>query len=552
MEQLIDVKNQVELDIKIREANTKIYNLDRIAEEIKRGYLCVFAGAGLSAASGYVDWKTLLEPMGKQLGLNINMDLTVMAQYYKNKFTRDELNRRVLEEFAKIPKSNANMEILASMPIKKYWTTNYDSIIEDTLKSKGKIVDIIIEQLQFKYHTPYRDAEVIKMHGDKTMPDTAVLCKDDYESYDEKRGLFTQSLTLDLISNTFLFIGFSFSDPNLDRIIAIVKRIFDENAPKKHYCFLRRVHLEDYLKGDITDEKAKEQYEVDFNNQECKIQDMIHYGIETILVDDFEQITYMLKYIRDKIKLNSVFISGALNSKKPNDYGSFKYKEKNGHFEKGEDFIMKLSNALITNGYKIVTGFGVGVGNYIVAGAYSLKKGKKNHSIEDSIQIQPMICVDAESEEIVEGVRKELIEKCGTIITIFGKNRIKDIKDDLSVLDKDGTYVEYRIAKDKKKIIIIPIGATGFTSEHIYNEEKENWIDNIGLYEALGDKKASVDDLIKNIIEGIEYKKNKREEEMCQVLINSVFNPISESKLMSEVHIKQNIKDIQNYNKNDA
>lgn len=163
-----------------------------------------------------------------------------------------------------------------------------------------------------------------------------------------------------------------------------------------------------------------------------------------------------------------------------------------------------------------------------------------------------MICVDTESEEIVEGVRKELIEKCGTIITIFGKNKIKEIKDDLSVLDKDGTYVEYRIAKDKKKIIIIPIGATGFTSEHIYNEEKENWIDNIGLYEALGDKKASVDDLIKNIIEGIEYKKNKREEEMCQVLINSVFNPTSESKLMSEVHIEQNIKDIQNYNKNDA
>lgn len=36
------------------------------------------------------------------------------------------------------------------------------------------------------------------------------------------------------------------------------------------------------------------------------------YGIHTILVDDFTQITAMLSYIRDKYTLNKVFISGAL------------------------------------------------------------------------------------------------------------------------------------------------------------------------------------------------------------------------------------------------
>lgn len=178
-----NIAEQVEVDFKKREANTKIYYLDRMVEEIKRGFFCVFAGAGLSAASGYVDWKTLLEPMGRQLGLNMNMDLTLLAQYYENEYTRDELNRRILEEFAKIPKSNVNMEILSSMPITRYWTTNYDSIIEDTLRNKGKIVDVVTNQMQFKYHSPDRDAVVFKMHGDKTMPDQAVLCKNDYEMY---------------------------------------------------------------------------------------------------------------------------------------------------------------------------------------------------------------------------------------------------------------------------------------------------------------------------------------------------------------------------------
>lgn len=55
--------------------------LDQIAEQMKLGYLSVFAGAGLSVASGYVDWKSLLEPLCKQMRLNINKDLTEIAQY---------------------------------------------------------------------------------------------------------------------------------------------------------------------------------------------------------------------------------------------------------------------------------------------------------------------------------------------------------------------------------------------------------------------------------------------------------------------------------------
>lgn len=74
-----DIKKQVERELRIQEADTKIYYLDRMVEEMRRGYFCVFAGAGLSAASGYVDWKTLLEPMGRQLGLNMNMDLTLLV-----------------------------------------------------------------------------------------------------------------------------------------------------------------------------------------------------------------------------------------------------------------------------------------------------------------------------------------------------------------------------------------------------------------------------------------------------------------------------------------
>lgn len=383
-----------------RESETKVYYLDRIVEEMKSGHLAIFAGAGLSINSGYGDWKSLLKPIGRQLGLNLNMDLTAMAQYYENEFGRDELNCRIISEFGKKPENNDNLNILASLPIKCYWTTNYDSLIEDTLRAEGKVVDVIIEQLQYKYHAPNSDVVVYKMHGDKTLPDKAVLTKNDYENYDNDRLLFSQRLTMDLITNTFLFIGFSFSDPNLDRIISLVRRNLNGAAPKNHYCFMRSVNINDYLKPEepITEE-VKIQFEQDRNYQELRIRDMRRYGIQTILVDEFGQITLMLKYIRTKYKLDSVFISGGLDtSKKEFDYGSFQKKEAGFALGKAERFIMQLASRLIENDYKIVTGFGAGIGNFVVSGAYMQQKDGKRRVdwINDRVYIQPMIMIESE------------------------------------------------------------------------------------------------------------------------------------------------------------
>lgn len=45
-----------------------------------------------------------------------------------------------------------------------------------------------------------------------------MLTKEDYQKYDEKRNLFTRLLSVELVRRTFLFIGFSFNAPNLERI----------------------------------------------------------------------------------------------------------------------------------------------------------------------------------------------------------------------------------------------------------------------------------------------------------------------------------------------
>lgn len=509
-----------------RDSETKIYYLDRIVDEMKSGRLAIFAGAGLSINSGYGDWKSLLKPIGKQLGLNLNMDLTAIAQYYENEFGRDELNCRIINEFGKLPKENDNLNILASLPIKCYWTTNYDSLIEDTLRKEGKIVDVIIEQLQYKYHTPNSDVIVYKMHGDKTLPDKAILTKNDYETYDENRLLFSQRLTMDLITNTFLFIGFSFSDPNLDRIISLVRRNLNGAAPKNHYCFMRSVSINDYVKSEESlSEAAKIQYEQDRNYQELRIRDMRRYGIQTILVEEFDQITLMLNYIRMKFKLDSVFISGGLDtSRKEFDYGKFQKNEKGYALGKAERFIIQLARQLIEEDYKIVTGFGAGIGNFVVSGIYMQgREGeKKIERLNEKIYIQPMIGIDSELDSsIKQKVREQLIDKCGIIVNIFGKTEYVN-GDDKDKYRDDGTYLEYSLAKRNEKIVI-PVGATGFTSEYIYQLEKENWEDGMNIFEKLGDSSQSVESLVGNIMDAIKFKKKIQEEELKMGLIDNVF-----------------------------
>lgn len=466
-----DIRKLLEQDRLEFEADQKIKNLDNIVQALRNGRLSIFAGAGLSASSGYVNWKQLIKPMSDYLGLNINTDLTMIAQYYENECTREGLNRAILSEFSKVPTKNDNMEILASLPIDTYWTTNYDSIIEDTLREKGKTVDVIYEQIQYKNYTPGRDAVVYKMHGDKNFPDRAVISKTDYELYDVYRSVFSKGLVMELITKTVLFIGFGFADPNLDRFISIVRHTFEKYSPPTHYCFMRSVSYEDYLdeKGNLTRQKRIE-FEQDKKLQDLKIRSMKGYGIHTILVDDFTQITAMLNYIRDKYTLNKVFISGALDPNDSHNYGCHFDKPYNINFKNGEWFIMQLSKRIIDDGYDIVNGFGVGIGNYVVSGAYmgGVQRGGSDY-VSKHLTIQPLISVEQQESDKKDEVRRKLIRDCGTVIFLFGKTLYEDNNSKKDELDKDGTYREYEIAVKEVKNVI-PVGATGLTSRYIYNE----------------------------------------------------------------------------------
>jgi len=548
-----------------------VNNLNNIVEDLREGNLSVFAGAGLSVSAGYADWKGLLRPIINQLGVNPDLDLTLIAQYYKEKYGRHEINRLIFGEFNKDEQieEDSSISILSELPIKSYWTTNYDGVIENALTNNKKTFHVIDNINGFKYHKQNCDALVYKMHGDKDRPDEAVITKFDYETYDKTRALFSKVLSVELVTKTFLFIGFSFSDPNLDRIISIVKHDFDKYSSKTHYCFMRAVRPSDYISNgdDFLTASQKEHYYQDLVKQDLRIEDMREYGIQTILVNDFSQIKSMLEYVRKRFVMNKVFVSGTYD-------GNLEY----GHAD--AKFIMELSKALVKNNYEIVSGFGNNIGNYLVLGAYDTENQKtSNKKLNEVIKVFPIQSVNSSDEDDKKAksiIRESLIKECGFFISMFGKNKYKSNwldtekkskaapKDKVistkkkkffgknynipTALDDDGMFNEFEIAV-KHNNIVVPLGFTNNTSKYIYDicsNNKYNKISEIkDLFEKLSDDNQTIGSKVNLVIKMLELEKIEQEHKMERDLMCE----FSKKKIFLSFHYKTNHKNIEKIRK---
>ncbi len=432
-----------------------------VIKELETGSLAIFAGAGLSVAAGHVNWKQLLKDITEDLGLNYNKetDLIAIAQYNTNKIgNRSVINRKIIDEFNKDIEHTENHEILSRLPIYSYWTTNYDNLIEKALEQRKRIPDVKHSVSQLPYPKPRRDAIVYKMHGDATIPEEAVITKDDYERYPVDKAGFLTALNSELLSKLFVFIGFSFTDPNLDYILSRV-RIQMKGAHRHHYHFVRRVSKADYKPEEMAD------FEFDRRKQELFVTDLSRFGLQPVFVDTYEEITDILREIESEFKRKTVFISGSAEQ-----YGSFTPQEAQG-------FIHKLSASLVGEGLRIVNGFGWGVGSAVINGALSKIYDKPEKYSREQLIVKPFpqFATGGKTlETLWSDYRQDMISYAGIAVIIFGNKKNADTG---QIVPAQGVYKEYEIAK-AKNLFVIPVFTTGSMAKQIYEELE---VDNFGL-----------------------------------------------------------------------
>lgn len=465
--------------------------IKHICKELDDENVAVFAGAGMSAGVGFVNWANLLRPIAEELGLDVEKehDLVALAQYHcnDNGNNRSQLNQRLIEEFSRDAVETETHRILSRLPISTYWTTNYDKLIENSLSKIGKIADVKYTKQQLAFTKPKRDAVVYKMHGDVDHPNDAVLTKDDYEKYHVKMDQYLSALKGDLISKTFIFIGFSFADPNLDYILSRVRVAYDGNQ-RRHYCFIKNI------------EQEEKEAEADFlyrkRKQELFVGDLSRFNIKAILINDYGEIEQLIKLIEINHKKKTVFISGAAH-----EYGRW------GEIE-SHKFVSDLSSSLIKSGCKIVSGFGLGIGSSVISGALEEVYMKQGTNLNDQLLLRPFPQSSSTQPlpQLWTRYREDMISHAGFTVLLFG-NKISKDRLELS----GGMREEYEISRSKKNIIL-PVGATGYMAKELWQEELELIKNNetvddeyVRLFKNLGDESKSPNEILDAISEIINY-----------------------------------------------
>lgn len=419
-------------------------------KDLDEGTASIFAGAGLSVPAGFVNWTDLMAEIAHDLGLDIKKekDLVSLAQFHVNENqTRSKINRKILEEFTEDTKETENHKIIARLPLSSIWTTNYDQLLEKAFYKENKVVDVKYTKNQLLTTKPKRDIVIFKMHGDLNHPDEAIITKEQYEQYHSNHEPFINALAGELTTKTFLFIGFSFTDPNLDYVLSRLNFRFNKQQ-RQHYCFVKRHQLGDSQNPD----KATLDYNI--RRQALTINDLKRYGIKSLQVNDYSEITSILKEIENRYKKKTIFISGSAESYEP--------------FEKNEavGFIHNLAKFIIENDFRIVNGFGWGIGSSVINGALESIYSNPNKFSESQLILKPFPQFETGEKPLKvlwEEYRQKMISQCGISLFVFGNKKGTET----NIIEANGVIREFEISRENGNVCI-PIGMTGYATNTIY------------------------------------------------------------------------------------
>lgn len=112
------------------------------------------------------------------------------------------------------------------------FTTNYDELIESAHAEAGVSMRVSADEEEFKARLSERpEHHLVKLHGSIDRPSTIVLTRDDYSRARTARREMLAHLRHELAGASFLFVGFSLSDPNFNVIHDDIRESLGMQAP---------------------------------------------------------------------------------------------------------------------------------------------------------------------------------------------------------------------------------------------------------------------------------------------------------------------------------
>ena len=217
------------------------------SEKLKCEKASLFIGSGISRKSGYANWKDILRECAEEINLNVDKesDLITLAEFYVKGKQRTKIDQTIASYFKdKNGEPSTTHHILSTFPVKSIWTTNYDTLIERSLTKADITYSVVTDDESYVSLDPAAKVKVHKIHGDVKTPSRCVITRRDYEKFEETHDIVLSELKGEMCTNSFLFLGYSFSDIDIQHILSKIRLIYNDDHPQRHYCIMEKIRKE--------------------------------------------------------------------------------------------------------------------------------------------------------------------------------------------------------------------------------------------------------------------------------------------------------------------
>ncbi|CAM5708332.1 hypothetical protein MAUB1S_05201 [Mycolicibacterium aubagnense] len=274
--------------------------IDTFGAAVLEGNAALFVGAGLSLDAGLPGWSDLLNPLRSECDVPAELtDLPLVAEYIgtdAREGGRDRLEHHILDQIVLAdPAPSESHRLIPKLRVKEIWTTNYDELIERAVPDAA----VAIQEEDIRSIGSAK-ATIIKMHGSvdavgRRWAKAPVITRSDYEAYEIKRPRTWSLLRATYLSRTFLFLGFSFTDPNIEILLRLA-RTLGTNVHDRHMTVLRRPPADKPTERRLHD---------------LRVKDLTASGVRVLEIDDYHEIIPLLNDLVRRTRPPRIFVAGS-------------------------------------------------------------------------------------------------------------------------------------------------------------------------------------------------------------------------------------------------
>ena len=208
-----------------------------LLEQLEKGNVVLFVGAGLSRAAGLPSGNELKCQLAERAGLGDVSSKTFpqVAEAYERKRGAWSLTNYIADciECAAAKPARAH-HLIAALPFAKIISTNWDNLLKEAMRMAGKLCVEVVRDREISYADETK-VLLVKSHGSVGQRDSIVATEEQYYDVFARLPEVSKVISSFLATKTILFLGFGLADEDFKWLYREVVRNLAPHQ-RRHYA----------------------------------------------------------------------------------------------------------------------------------------------------------------------------------------------------------------------------------------------------------------------------------------------------------------------------